>query len=343
MNRHSDTALIIVNYGTPETTRRGDVARYLRQLLDDNHVMTMNAVGRKILVNCIIAPLRSKKSAILYQKLASLCGGELPLKKHSQDFAEKLQARLAGKADVHLAMTAGYALVEDVMDEVLKANYRRIVVAPMFPQYTESTWGKVLDDVYSSLRGRMDVPPASIIEPFYDNEHFLTAMCELIAKKIPQTADIEKFVFSYHGVPVLHTQLAHQGKSCEELGCAKNIGDNNIRCYLAQCHHQTRLLAERLGIPPQKCLTTFQSRFAKNWVPPFTDAEVQRLAQEGVRNIAVITPSFTADCLETIVEIGQTLRETFVSNGGKNFVEVPCLNSSDQWVEKFCKILVKSL
>ena len=343
MNQHSHTALLLVNYGTPDSPSRRDVARYLRQLLDDNHVMTMNAVGRKILVNCIIAPLRSKKSARLYQKLASDCGGELPLKKHSKDFAEKLQAMLDGKADVYLSMTAGYALVEDVLDEVLKANYKKIVVAPMFPQYTESTWGKILDDVFSILRGRMNVPSVSIIEPFYDDELFLDAMCGVINETIPQIADIEKFVFSYHGVPILHTQLSHQGKSCEELGCAEKVGDNNIRCYLAQCHHQTRLLAARLGIPPDRCVTTFQSRFAKHWVSPFTDAEVKRLAQDGIKNISVITPSFTVDCLETIVEIGQTLRETFVNNGGKKFVEVPCLNSSDLWIEKFCKILEKSL
>ena len=343
MNIQTNTALVIVNYGTPDSPSRRDVARYLRQLLDDNHVMTMNAVGRKILVNCIIAPLRSKKSAILYQKLASDCGGELPLKKHSGHFAEKLQTLLSGKADVHVAMTAGYSLVKDVMDEVLNANYQKIVVAPMFPQYTESTWGKVLDDVFGSLRGRFNVPPVSVIEPFYDDELFLDAMCGIVSETIPRMSDIEKFVFSYHGVPVMHTLLAHPGRSCEELGCADSIGYNNKRCYLAQCHHQTRLLAERLGIPPDKCVTAFQSRFAKDWVSPFTDAEVKRLAREGVKKIAVITPSFTVDCLETIVEIRRTLREIFVQSGGNELVAVPCLNVSDHWVSQFCKIVSKSL
>lgn len=343
MNQHSNTALIVINYGTPDTASRRDVARYLRQLLDDKHVMTMNAVGRKILVNCIIAPLRSKKSSKLYQKLAAVSGGEMPLKTHSKNFADKLQTLLGDKADVFVAMSAGYALVEDVMDEVLAANYQKIVIAPMFPQYTESTWGKILDDVFSSLKGQFNVPPVSVIEPFYQDELFLDAMCGVINDNIPQMSDIEKFVFSYHGVPILHTQMAHPGKSCGELGCVDAVGGENSRCYLAQCHHQTRLLAAKLGISPERCLTTFQSRFSDNWVSPYTDAEVRRLASDGIRNIAVITPSFTVDCLETIVEIGETLRDTFLECGGKRFVSVPCLNASDLWTENFCKILEKSL
>lgn len=339
----SETALLIINYGTPETARRRDVARYLRQLLDDKHVMTMNTVGRKILVNGIIAPLRSNKSAKLYQQLAEISGGDMPLKKHTKDFADKLQTLLGGRADVFVAMTAGYALVEDVMDEVLAANYDKIVIAPMFPQYTESTWGKILDDVFGSLKGKFNVPPVSVIEPFYQNELFLDAVCGVINENIPQISDIEKFVFSYHGVPILHTQMAHKGRSCGELGCADAIGGENRRCYLAQCHHQTRLLAERLGISPELCLTTFQSRFSDNWVSPCTDTVVRRLANDGIRNIAVVTPSFSVDCLETLVEIGQTLRDTFINGGGKNFISVPCLNASDLWTENFCKILEKSL
>ncbi len=339
----SHTALLIVNYGTPDSASRRDVARYLRQLLDSNHVMTMNTVGRKILVHCIIAPLRSKKSSKMYQQLAASCGGEMPLKKHTNDFADKVQQKFGNRVDVFVAMTAGYALMKDVIGVILKANYHRIVVAPMFPQYTESTWGKILEDLNSSLSGRLNVPPVSVIEPYYDSEYFLDAMCGLISDNISGMSDIEKFVFSYHGIPIKHTHLAHEGKTCEELGCADAVTNENRRCYLAQCHHQTRLLASKLGIPPEKCLTTFQSRLTERWIQPFTDTEIRRLAQDGVKNIAVITPSFTVDCLETIFEIGGTLRNTFMQYGGQKFVTVPCLNASDIWIENFCKILEKSL
>ena len=335
------TALIIINYGTPKSAARGDVARYLRQLLDDNHVMTMNAVGRKILVNCIIAPFRAGKSARLYAKIYQ--NGEMPLKKYTDEFAEKLQSRLVGRADVFVAMTAGDNLVEDVLEKVLTNNYHKIVVAPMFPQYTESTWGKALDSVFAALKGRLNVPPVQCIEPFYDDDYYLDAICRQIGEFLPQIADMERIIFSYHGIPVMHTELAHPGHTCGELGCAAAVNNENKRCYLAQCHAGTRLMASRLNIPPDKCLTSFQSRFSERWVQPFTDATVRQLAMDGVKSIAVITPSFTVDCLETIVEVGDTLREIFMQNGGKNFVAVPCLNASERWIENFCKIVAKSL
>ncbi len=342
MNQTS-TALLVINYGTPDTASRRDVARYLRQLLDDNHVMTMNSVGRKILVNCIIAPLRSKKSSKLYQKLAEISGGEMPLKKHTQDFAESLQKKLVGRADVYVAMTAGYNFVGDVVEEVLKLNYNKIVVAPMFPQYTESTWGKTLDDVFAALKGKCNVPPVVCIEPFFDNEIYLETICGHVSNHLPDVGRVGKLVFSYHGVPIMHTEMTHPGHTCEELDCINNISVDNRRCYLAQCHAQTRMMASRLGIPPEKYVTTFQSRFADKWVGPCTDSVVRQLAKDGVKNIAVVTPAFTVDCLETIVEIDVTLREIFMQNGGSEMVVVPCLNALEAWVDGFCKIVSKSL
>lgn len=335
------TALIIINYGTPKSAARGDVARYLRQLLDDKHVMTMNPIGRKILVNCIIAPFRAGKSAKLYAKIYQ--NGEMPLKKYTTEFADRLQAMLDGRADVYVAMTAGYNLVKDVMDVVLAGNYHKIVVAPMFPQYTESTWGKALDDVFAALKGRFNVPPVHCIEPFYDDDDYLDALCGHIMEHLPHIEDMERIIFSYHGIPVMHTNLAHPGHTCGELGCAEAVGNDNRMCYLAQCHAETRMVATRLNIPPDKCLTTFQSRFSDRWVQPFTDVTVSQLAQDGIKSVAVITPSFTVDCLETIVEVGEKLREIFLQNGGEKFASVPCLNASEWWIEKFSKIIAKSI
>ncbi len=343
MNRKSDTALLIINYGTPDTASRGDVAHYLRQLLDNKHVMTMNAAGRKILVNCIIAPSRSKKSSKLYQRLSDISGGEMPLKKHTKNFADKVQLLLGGKADVYVAMTAGYSLVADVMDEVLRANYYKIVVAPMFPQYTESTWGKILDDVYGSLQGRFNVPPVSVIQPFFDDEMYLDALCGHISNHLPDVGSVEKVIFSYHGVPIMHTEMTHPGHTCSDLDCANNISVDNRRCYLAQCHAQTRMMASRLGIPPEKYITAFQSRFADKWVGPTTDSVVSQFAKDGIKRIAVVTPSFTVDCLETIVEIDDNLRKNFMQNTGNEMIVVPCLNDLDSWVNNFCKIVTKSL
>ena len=338
-----ETALIIINYGTPDTARRRDVARYLRQLLDNKHVMTINAVGRKILVNCIIAPLRSRKSSKLYQRLIDVSGGEMPLKKHTRDFADRLQQLLDGKADVYVAMTAGYNLVGDVMEKVLEHNYHKIVVAPMFPQSTESTWGKALDDVFTAVSGKLNVPPVVCIEPFFDDELYLDAICNHVAKHLPDVDRVGKVVFSYHGIPLMHAAMSHPGHTCDELGCTNNISVDNRRCYIAQCHAQTRMMASRLSIPPEKCVTTFQSRFADKWAAPSTDSVVRQLAKDGIKSIAVVTPSFTVDCLETIVEIDGNLREIFTQNGGTEMVVIPCLNAWEPWVNNFCKIVAKSL
>ncbi len=340
MDRHSDTALLIINYGTPRSSSRRDVARYLRVLLDNNHLMTMNRVGRWVLVNCIIAPFRSGRSSKLYARLSK--GGEMPLNTHTRDFAAKLQSRLGSRADVHTAMTSGDNYVKDVIAKVLEMNYSRIVVAPMFPQCTESTWGASLDALFKALCGGLNVPPVRVIEPFYDDGHYLEAVCGIVAEQMRLMPDYERIVCSYHGIPVKHTQIAHPGHTCQELGCGSHVDGSNYKCYLAQCNEQTRRMAKILGVPEEKCLTTFQSRLTDRWIQPFTDTEVRRLAAEGVKKLIVATPSFTVDCLETIVEIDSTLRETFMQCGGEKFATAPCLNSSDVWVDNFCKILEKS-
>lgn len=340
--RKSDTALIIINYGTPRSTSRRDVARYLRELLGNNHVMTMNAIGRSILVNCIIAPFRASHSAKLY---AQMCGNnnEMPLKKHTNDFATKLQQQIGSNADVHIAMTSGFSYIKDVISQILDAGYHRIVAAPMFPQYTESTWGKALDDLFSALKGRLNLPSINVIEPFYNDPYYIDSMCKETLTTIDHLSEYERFVFSYHGIPLSHTLLAHPGHTCNELGCSHQINTQNARCYLAQCHLQTKLMAQHLGIDPKICITTFQSRLSERWITPFTDTTVRELAASGIKNIAVLTPSFTVDCLETLVEIDSTMRKTFITSGGQKFTTIPCLNAQDHWVKNFYKIIEKTL
>ena len=340
--RKSDTALIIINYGTPRSTKRRDVARYLRELLGNNHVMTMNAIGRNILVNCIIAPFRASHSAKLY---AQMCANnnEMPLKKHTREFATKLQQQIGSNADVHIAMTSGFSYIKDVVSQILDAGYHRIIAAPMFPQYTESTWGKALDDLFSALKGRLNVPSICVIEPFYNNQYYIDSMCKETQNIIEDISEYERLVFSYHGIPLSHTLLAHPQHSCSELGCINGINTRNARCYLAQCHEQTRLMARHLGINPDICITSFQSRLSDRWITPFTDTIVRELAANGIKKIAILTPSFTVDCLETLVEIDSTIRKTFISSGGQKFTTVPCLNAQDHWVENFSKIIEKTL
>lgn len=315
--RHSDTALLIANYGSPKSAKVGDVRRYLRQLLDNRHVMTMNLIGRKILVNCIIAPFRAPKSAALYTQLP-LDNGEMPLLAITRRFAQKVQLSIGSRADVFIGMTAGAPFIRDTLAEVLALGYTQLVVVPMFPHYAESTTVNVSDEVYSFFRGKASFPCISMLPPFYASPLYIDTMKSLMSRHL-DNVDYERIVFTYHGVP-----------DAQSL-------------YVTQCHETTRLLCHQLGIERDKAITCFQSRMHNNWSSPFTDEVVQNLAAEGVKKIAVVAPSFTVDCLETTVEINKTLRQLFLSNGGGEFYYVPCLNDDDEWVAGFCKMLDQSV
>ncbi|MBR6177068.1 MAG: ferrochelatase [Bacteroidales bacterium] len=314
--RHSNIALLIANYGTPKSAKVGDVRRYLRQLLDNRHVMTMNPFGRKILVNCIIAPLRAPKSAALYAQLP-LDNGEMPLLAITRRFADKVQRKLSTRADVFVGMTAGTNLIKDTLAEILALGYSQLMVVPMFPHYAESTTVNIIDEVYSFFRGKASFPCISVLPPFYSSPYYIDSLSALIQRSLGDVV-YDKYLFSYHGVPDAHC------------------------LYVTQCHETTKLLCESLNIPEHKAVTSFQSRMHDNWSSPFSDEVVKNLASEGVKKLAVVAPSFTVDCLETVVEINKNLRQLFMSNGGGEFCYVPCLNDDDSWVDGFFKILCKS-
>ena len=312
-----NTAILIANYGTPKSAKVCDVRRYLRQLLDNRHVITMNPLGRKILVNCIIAPFRAKKSAALYAQLP-LDNGEMPLLAITRRFADKVQRKLSTRADVFIGMTAGTNLIKDTLAEILSLGYTQLVVVPMFPHYAESTTVNIIDEVYTFFRGKASFPCISVLPPFYASPYYIDSMTALITRHL-NNVDYERIVFSYHGVP-----------DAQSL-------------YVTQCYETTKLLCESLNIPEKMAVTSFQSRMRDNWSSPFTDEVVKGLAADGIKKIAVVAPSFTVDCLETTVEINKTLRQLFLSNGGGEFCYVPCLNDDDSWVDGFFKILCKSV
>ncbi len=315
MKKHSSTALLIINYGTPEKPEKKYVKKFLKELLNSKHVMTMNALGRSLLVNCIIVPFRIKHSLKMYKNLYAKHG--MLLKDISEGFVQKVQNVLQEKADVYLAMTAGFNLVKDVLKEISEKNYRRLIIAPMYPQYTESTWGNALDSVYGFFKGRFNIPVINTLEAFYDKQPYLESMKKLFEKEL-QGVEFEKIVFSYHGIPLSHP-------NCED--------------YVFQCKETSRLICEKTGIALEKAVTSFQSRMSEGWTAPFTDNVIIDFAKEGVKKIAVVAPSFTVDCLETSQELGETLKEKFLNNGGTDYKLISCLNDGDFWVENFCSLV----
>ena len=341
MVKKSNTALLIINYGTPENSGKKAVKKFLKELLDSKHVVTMNSLGRKILVNGIIVPSRLKHSSKNYENLEKKYG--MLLKNHTENFAQKVQNILNEKADVYTAMTAGYNYMKDILEEIHQKNYHKIVAVPMYPQYTESTWGKALDDLYGFFKGKFNIPIINVFDMFFQDEYYVDSISKLLTQNL-EGFDFERIVFSYHGVPLSHLKMAHQGKTCEDYNCQDHYSDATSHfCYLAQCYQTTRLITERLSIENKKVTTSFQSRIAEGWTQPYTEDTIMKAAKDGVKKIAVITPAFVTDCLETVIEIGEDVKEKFLQNGGTDFKLIPCLNDEDFWVENFCKMIDKML
>lgn len=321
MTKQSDTALLIANYGSPRSANVKDVRKYLRQLLNNRHVIKMNAVGRFFLVNCIIAPTRAKHSAAMYAQLQDKRG--MPLVYHTEDLVAKLQPLVKQYADVYFGTTCGTHLIKDVCNQIVDAGYKKLLVMPMFPQTHESTTENIIDEVKDALNGKKDKISVSVVPSFYNSDSYIKCMQRLLLDSL-SGFDYEKIVFSYHGVP-------------------KEEPENGKLTYEKQCYATTQLICKAAAIDSDMAVTAFQSRMRDNWIQPFTDDVVRKLANNGVKNIAVLTPSFTVDCLETVVEISQTLSKEFTNMGGKQFRVVPCLNSEDYWVEAVAQLALKSL
>ncbi len=340
MFNNTKTAVLLVAYGTPDSAKKSDVKRYLKQMLDNHRVVSISGFKRHLLVNCIIAPFRAKRSSALYKKLED--GRGMPLRYHTQDLVDKLAEILKPIADVFYCMTAGNPSVDEVCEHIFSAQYGRLAVIPLFPHFTESTAGNAIGQVLENISPRFNMPEIVTLNTFFNHPLYLDSMAEIINRTL-DGFDCQHIVFSYHGIPIKHANLAHGGKSCQEMGCENHYTPENSKCYVSQCYESTRLLAQRIGFDFEKTSTGFQSRFADHWVSPYTDKVVENLVKQGIKRVCVVTPSFTADCLETTIEISQTLRNDFIAWGGQEIRVVPCLNSENIWIQSLAKIIMEKL
>lgn len=316
--------VLLINIGTPARPDTVSVRTFLVRFLMDRRVITLPAFARFLLVHGIIGPLRSKRSAREYQ-LVWQSGGS-PLAIHSQAFARGLQAELGSGYGVHLAMRYSQPDIAEVLGEMYSRRYQQIIVMPMYPQNASSTTGSAAEEVFRQL-GRWDaVPGINVIAPFYDQPEFIRSMVHRLSAYSMQ--DYDAAVFSYHGLPASHLPACIS--SCKGT-CTATGTPESRHCYKRQCLATTDLLAAAAGIAPEMCVTTFQSRMSKNWIGPFTDTRAEQLLAEGKTRLLVISPAFTADCLETVGEVGIHLRDTFLAAGGARFDMVPCLNGDAFW------------
>ncbi len=325
----SGTAVLLLNIGTPEGPERSKVRKFLAEFLNDKRVIDIPWLLRKILVNLIIIPLRATRSAKLYKKLWTAKGS--PLLYYGISLREKLQQKLGDTYVVEFAARYQQPGIEEMVDKVLQQNVSTIFVFPLFPQYASSTTGTAVEKLLEILKGKLNIPAIKTIVQYYDNPLFLGAMTESVSRY--DYADYDHILMSFHGLPLRQVKSSHNGKPCKDFDCTNEVTELNSYCYNATCHATSRLLAEKLSIDKSRYTVCFQSRIAKNWLAPYTDDVIIKLAGVGKKKLLVICPSFTADCLETIIEVGQNYRDLFLRYGGEKLTLVESLNDSEYWVD----------
>ncbi|MDX2350402.1 MAG: ferrochelatase [Porticoccus sp.] len=332
------TGVLLINLGTPDSPSTADVRSYLFQFLNDPRVIDLPWLLRKILVNLIIVPFRAPKSAKIYQQLWTENGS--PLLYYSNKVSQLLDDALGEDYTVHLAMRYKNPGIPDVLAEMKKLNYSRIVVLPMFPQYASASTGSALEMVMDEIGKWWAIPELKVISQYYDHPDFVDAVVDRASKY--DLSDYDHVLFSYHGLPIRHVDKVYEEGQCADRDCEHEITTENQYCYKASCFATTRLLADKLGLGEADYTVCFQSRLDKNWLEPFSDKVVEALAKQGAKKLLVFSPAFTADCLETVVEIGDEYQQIFTENGGDKIQLVESLNDHPLWVSCLKKLVLDS-
>jgi ferrochelatase len=325
--------VLLVNLGTPDAPTPRAVRRYLREFLSDPRVIDMNPLGRKLLLELVILPFRPRKSAEAYQKIWTPEGS--PLLTISRALEAKVRSSLGPGHAVELAMRYGEPSIPAVLERLRAAGARRLVIAPLYPQYASAATGSTLEAVFGALSRKQAIPAVSVVPAFYDDPGFISAFAEVAAPVLAREQP-DHVLLSFHGLPERQVRAGdHSGRHClQSEGCCDTIGDANRDCYRAQCFATARALAAKLGLASGGFSVAFQSRLGRiPWIQPYTDARIGALAREGKKRLCVLCPAFVADCLETLEEIGLRARDQFLAAGGESLTLVPSLNASDAWVE----------
>ena len=331
--------LLLINLGTPDAPTTGPVRRYLAEFLADPRVLTMPAPVRWFLLYCIILPLRPRKSAAAYQKVWDAERGS-PLLFHSEDLTAAVAARMGPAWRVRLGMRYGNPSMESALDGLIADGCDRIFVMPLYPQYASSTTGSTVEALYKMVGTRPWVPSITVVPPFFDHPDYLAATASA-ARPTVEAAGEPHVVFSFHGVPESHVQatdLSDGRTHCLKSDtCCEAIGPANRGCYRAQCFTTARSLAAHMELPRERWSIGFQSRLGRvPWIRPYTDHVLDELSEAGVDPVVVLTPSFVADCLETLEEIGMEAKKDYT---GGALTVAPCLNTHPDWVEAVAQIV----
>ena len=309
--------ILITNLGTPDNPDAKSLRKYLKQFLSDKRVVDYNRLLWWLILNIIILNVRPRKSAKLYESIWTDKGS--PLLVNMQSIVQKLQSK---NKDVHikLGMRYGNPSIEEALNYFKNKNIFKILVLPLYPQAGSPTNSSTFDEISRVLNSWPWLPNLRFINGYHDHEDYILAVSNSIKKSTSNCDDIEKIIFSFHGMPVRYL----------------NEGDP----YYCFCHKTARLVARRLKLSEDKYILSFQSRFgSEEWLQPYIDDEIVRLAKNGVKNLHIISPGFSVDCLETLEEIKIQYDELFKENGGDSLTYIPCLNDHDDHIELIDKLI----
>ncbi|EGM71319.1 ferrochelatase [Shewanella sp. HN-41] len=319
--KRGKVGVLLLNLGTPDAPTASAVRRYLAEFLSDPRVVEIPKLIWMLILHGIVLRVRPAKSAALYQKVWTEAGS--PLMDISLRQTAKLADKLASDGQevvVNLAMRYGNPSVASTLQQMHRNGVDKLVVLPLYPQYAAPTTGSAFDAIATELSQWRYIPSLHFINTYHDNPDFITALADSIRADFDAYGKPQKLVLSYHGMPERNLHL----------------GDP----YYCFCMKTTALVTERLGLSQDEFVMTFQSRFGKaTWLQPYTDATIKALPSEGIRDVAIVCPAFSADCLETLEEIVGENGHIFAKAGGDKFRYIPALNDSDAHVAMMANLV----
>jgi len=321
--------VLLVNLGSPESPDPKDVKPYLDEFLMDRFVIDVPFLLRALLVRGIILRKRPERSAAAYKKIWWDEGS--PLIVLSKRMFEKVKPQ--ANVPVSLAMRYGKPSILSGLQELHDQGVDEVLLFPLYPQHAMASTVTILALAEELRKKHFPNMKFSDVPAFYNKPDYIKNLADSIKKHL-DTFQYDHLLFSYHGIPERHIRKTDITKShCRIDGnCCQTKSEAHQFCYRHQCYETTRQVVELLGIPKEKYSQTFQSRLAGDkWLEPYTDVEINKMPAKGIKNLAVVTPAFVADCLETLEEIAMEANHQFKENGGENFLAIPCLNDGDQW------------
>ncbi|RPE00075.1 ferrochelatase [Aureibaculum marinum] len=327
--------ILLVNLGSPDSTKVKDVRKYLDEFLMDKRVIDIPRWKRVLLIKGIILNTRPKKSAKAYKKIWWKEGS--PLVVISQRFTKKVADKL--DIPVALGMRYGSMSIKKGIEELEKKGVEEILLVPLYPHYAMSSFETVVEKAKEVNRKYFPTIKMDVMPVFYNKPEYIQVMSKVIKQHLDNFT-YDHILFSYHGIPERHIYKSDPTNShCKIDGsCCENHSRAHRTCYRHQCFETTKGIVKALQLKEGTYSNSFQSRLLKDpWLKPYTDFELERFGKEGVKNLAVVTPAFVSDCLETLEEIAIEGEIQFKNAGGENYKHIPCLNDNDNWVDVMVK------